>query len=219
MRPKQHAIKLDPKNALRMWDRFRKCLEGSFSGHSDRNRTLREKSQWDMKHGKVDRFVDEPIRLATLLVYSGEFVKDRARMGMTDFLNATWSMKTPHPLAYMDYLDLLRQTGHQLEDVTNFRIHLQKAPHTWKHTKTDDRYTSERKGQSKEKKATGLRQQQPRNQAPEFGRPAETEHAKMYCNVPHTLIDKRKRLNQCSRCAQDGHCWTNCLSAASLIAS
>jgi len=41
-----------------------------------------------MNDGKVDRFIDELIRLAVVLGYSGEFVKDWARMGMTDVLNA-----------------------------------------------------------------------------------------------------------------------------------
>jgi len=116
-----------------------------------------------MKDGKVDRFIDELIRLAAVLGYSGEFVKDRARMGMTDVLNAAWSMKTPHPVAYMDYLDLLRQTGHQLEDASNFRTQVQKEPHSSRRAKSDDKHTSERKGQRKEKKATGPRQQKPRN--------------------------------------------------------
>jgi len=73
-----------------------------------------------MKAGKVARFIHELIRLAAVLGYSRELVKDRAHMGMTDVLNAAWSMKTPYPVAYMDYLDLLRQTGHQLEDASNF---------------------------------------------------------------------------------------------------
>jgi len=109
---KGRGIRFDPKNELRSWEVFRKCLEGSFGGHADRNRTLREWSQLYMKDGKVDRFINKHIRLAAVLGYSGEFVKDRARMGMTDVLNAAWSMKTPHPVAYMDYLDLWRQTRH-----------------------------------------------------------------------------------------------------------
>jgi len=64
-----------------------------------------------MKDGMVDGFIDEISRLAAMLRYSGEFVKDRAHMGMTDVLNAAWSMKASHPVAYMDYLDLCRQTG------------------------------------------------------------------------------------------------------------
>jgi len=48
-----------------------------------------------MEDRKVDRFIDELIRLAAVLGYSGEFVKDRAHMGMTDVLNAAWSMKNP----------------------------------------------------------------------------------------------------------------------------
>jgi len=98
-----------------------------------------------MKNGKVDPFIDELIRLAAVLGYSGQFVKDRALMGMTDVLNAAWSMKAPHPRAYMDYLDLLRQTAHQLEDASNFGIQVQKEPHSSKRAKSDDRHTTERK--------------------------------------------------------------------------
>jgi len=74
-----------------------------------------------MKDGKVDHFNNELICVAAVLGYSAEFVKDRAHIAMTDVLNGPWFMKTPHPVAYMDYLDLLRQTGHQLEDASNFR--------------------------------------------------------------------------------------------------
>jgi len=216
---KRRGIKFDPKNGLRTWEGFRKHLEGSFGGHSDRNRALREWSQLYMKDGKVDRFIDELICLAAVLGYSVEFVKDRARMGMTDILNAAWSMKTPHPVAYMDYLDLLRQTGHQLEDASNFRTQVQKEPHSSRRAKSDDRHTTEKKGQRKEKKATGPRQQKPRNRAQGFTKPAETEHTKMHRNVPQTQIDKRKRLNQCSCCGQDGHYWAQCLSAVPVVAS
>jgi len=158
-----------------------------------------------MQDGKVDRFINEPIRLAAVLGYSGEFVKDRACLGMTDILNAAWSMITPHPVPYMDYLDLLRQTGHQLKDASNFRTQVQKEPHSSRRTKSDDRHTSERKGQRKEKKGTGPRQLKPGNRAQGFTKPAETEHTKMHRNVPQTLIDKGKRLHQCFRCGQDSH--------------
>jgi len=189
---KRGGIKFDPKNELRTWGGFRKRLEGRFGGHSDRNPALREWSLLYMKDGKVNRFIDELFRLAAVLGYSGEFVKDWACMGITDVLNAAWSMQTRHPVAYMDYLDLLRQTGHQLEDASNFRTQVQKDPHSSKRPKSDDKHTSERKGYRKEKKATGPRQQKPRNQAQGVTKPAETEHTKMHRNVPQTLIDKRK---------------------------
>jgi len=172
-----------------------------------------------MMDGNVDRFIDDLIRLAAVLGYSGEFVKDRAGMGMTDVLNAAWSMKTPNPVAYMDYLDLLRQSGHQLEDASNFRTQVQKEPHSSRRTKSDDRHTSEKKGQRNKKKATGPRQQKPRNLAQGFTKSAETEHTKMHRNLPQTLIDKPKRLNQCSRCGQDGHYGAKCPSAAPVVAS
>jgi len=172
-----------------------------------------------MKDGKVDRFINELIRLAAVLGYSGEFVNDRAHMGVTDVLNAAWSMKSPHPVAYMDYLNLLRLTRHQLEDASNFRTQVQKEPHPSKRTKSDNRYTSEGKKQRKDKKAVGPRQQKPRKRAQGFTKPAETEHTKMHWSVPQTMIDKCKRLNQCSRCGQDSHHSAKCPSAAPVVAS
>ena len=116
---KRHWIKFDPKNQLRTWEVFRKHLEGSFGSDTDTNGALREWSQLYMKDGKVDCFIDQLFHLAAVLGYSGVFVKDRAPMGMTDLLNTAWSMKTRHPVAYMHYLDLVGQTGHQLEDPSN----------------------------------------------------------------------------------------------------
>ena len=41
----------------------------------------------------------------------------------------------------------------------------------------------------------------------------------MHRNVPQILIDKRKQLNQCSRCGQDGHYWAKCPSTAPVVVS
>jgi len=41
----------------------------------------------------------------------------------------------------------------------------------------------------------------------------------MHRNVPQPLIDRRKWLNQCSRCGQDGHDWAKCPSTAPVVAS
>jgi len=41
----------------------------------------------------------------------------------------------------------------------------------------------------------------------------------MHREIPQTLIDKRKRLNQCSRCGQAGHYWAKCPSATPVVAS
>jgi len=51
--------------------------------------------------------LDEPIRLANELKYGGEYVKDKARMGMTTDLCNEWPMKMPHPEEYVEYLNLL----------------------------------------------------------------------------------------------------------------
>jgi len=41
----------------------------------------------------------------------------------------------------------------------------------------------------------------------------------MHRDIPQPLIDKRKRLNQCSRCGQAGHYWAKCPSATPVVAS
>jgi len=45
-----------------------------------------------MKDGKLDLFIDELIHLAAVIEYRVDFVKDRARMRMTNVLNAARSM-------------------------------------------------------------------------------------------------------------------------------
>jgi len=41
----------------------------------------------------------------------------------------------------------------------------------------------------------------------------------MHRDISQSLIDKRKRLNQCSRCAQAGHYWAKCPFATPVVAS
>jgi len=171
-----------------------------------------------MKDGKVDRFIDKLIHSAAVLGDSRVFVKARARMGMTDVLNAARSMKTPHPVAYMNCIDYLCQAVHQLKDACNFCTQVQKEPLLSKHTKSNERHTSEGKRQRKEQKAVRPLQEKPHNQAQEFTRPVETEHTKMHQNVPQTLIDKRKQLNQYSRCGQNHQYWVKCPSAVLVVA-
>jgi len=40
----------------------------------------------------------------------------------------------------------------------------------------------------------------------------------MHRDIPQTLIDKRKRLNQCSQCRQAGHYWAKCPSTTPVVA-
>jgi len=60
-----------------------------------------------IRSGRIDLLLDEPIRLANELKYGGEYVKDKARMGMTTDLCNEWPMKMPHPEEYVEYLNLL----------------------------------------------------------------------------------------------------------------
>jgi len=95
-------------------------------GHSDRDRTLREWNDLTMKYGKIDHFCDELMRLALELGYSGNFVKDKARVGITTDLRNAWALKTPLPDEYVEYINLLRQTGHQLKDLLPLTVRLQR---------------------------------------------------------------------------------------------
>ena len=138
---KRKGKPFDPNNVLRTWDSFRKWLISSFAGHSDRDRALQEWSQLVMRPGKIDHFIDEMVRLANVLGYSREFVKDKARMGITANLHHLWAHVDP-PQGYMEYLDRLRQTGHQLEDVSSFNQIVTKDRPPFNKEKGDDRQTS-----------------------------------------------------------------------------
>jgi len=95
-----------------------------------------------MKLGKIDHFCDELMRLALELGYSGNFVKDKARVGITTDLHNAWALKTPLPNEYVKYINLLRQTGHQLEDVASFNRTVTREKYHSKPEKSDDRQSA-----------------------------------------------------------------------------
>jgi len=189
----------DPNNVLRTWKGFRKRLVSSFGGYSDLDRALPEWNGLSMQPGKIDLFVDDLIRLANELKYGRDYVKNKARVGLTTDLGNAWAMKTPHPEDNVDYLHLLRNTGHQLEDVASFNRTVFRAKDSSHRDKSDNRHTSTKK-QRKERKGSGPRNPKPMNPAPRFCRPPQSEHAKANKDIAQTLIDRRKQLNQCSRC-------------------
>jgi len=140
-------------------------LVSSLGGHSNRDRALREWNALSMQPGKSDLFIDELIRLANELKYGGDYVKDKARVGMTTDLRNAWAMKTPHTEDYFDYLNLLRNTGHQLEDVASFNRTVGRVKDSSHRDKSDDRNTSTKK-QRKERKGSAPRNPKPTNPAP-----------------------------------------------------
>ena len=178
---KREGKPFDPKNVLRTWEGFRTWLISSFGGHSDHDRALNQWIQLVMQPGKIDHFIDEMIRLANVLGYSREFVKDKARMGMTVNLRHVWAHIYPPP-GYMEYQDRLRQMGHQLEDVFSFNRIVTKEQPTSNKERSDDRQTSQRK-QRKERKGSGPCNPKRTNQVPWSLRPQESEHAKAHKNI------------------------------------
>jgi len=89
--------------------------------------------------------------LAAVLAYSRGFVKKTACMGMTNEGNVTWAIMTPHPVTYMEYLDLVYQIRHKLEDTSNFSDQVEKEEHCSKRRKRGNRHTSERKQKTERK--------------------------------------------------------------------
>jgi len=53
---------------------------------------------------------------------------------------------------------------------------------------------------------------------PRSSRLPESEHAKAHKEIVQTLIDRRKRLNQCSRCGDSNHFWRKCPAATPVVA-
>jgi len=127
-------------------------------------------------------------------------------------------MKPPHPKEYVDYQNLLRNTGHQLEDVASFNRTIVRAKDSSHRDKSDDRHSSPKK-KRKERKGSGPRNPKPTNPTPRSFRQPESEHAKAHKDIAGTLIDRRKRLNQCSRCGDPNHFWRKCPAATEVVAS
>jgi len=215
---RREGIPFHLKNVLCTWQGFRQRLVSSFGGHSDRDRAFREWNDLTMKSGKIDHFADALMSLALELAYRGNFVKDKARVCIPTDLRNAWALKTPLPDEYVEYMNLLRQTGPQLEDVASSNRTVTKEKHHSRPEKSDDRQSSAKR-QGKDTKSSGPRQQKPRNYTSGSSRPQETEHTKMHRDIPQTLIDKRKRLNQCSGYEQAGHYWAKCPAGTPVVAS
>jgi len=193
-------------------------LVNSFGGHLDRDRALHDWNGLSMQPGKIDLFVDKLIRMANELKYGGDDVKDKARMGMTTDLRNVWAMKTPHPEEYVHNLNVLRNIGHQLEDVASSNGTVVRTMASSHRDKSDDRPTST-KNQRKQRKGLGPHNPKPSNPALRSFRPPESEHAKAHKDIVQTLIEWRKGLNQCSRCRDLNHFWRNCPAATPVVAS
>ena len=154
------GVPFNKDNELRTWIGFRKRLEGSFGGHSDWDHALNQWEVLKMKPYKVDPFCDELLRLASVLNYDWVHVKDKARISMTAELRRAWALKTPHPESYIDYINLLRQTGHQLENVVSFNQHVVKEKST-SHQERDDYKRSKPRDKKKRDKAHDLHNPKP----------------------------------------------------------
>ena len=167
----------------------------------------------------MTRFCDELIRLASVLNYDGVHVKDKARISITAELRRAWALKTPHPKSSIDYINLLRQTGHQLEDVVSFNQYGNKEKSTSHQERSDDKISKPR-DKKKRDKAQG-----PRNLKPQYSsssgssKPFQSEYAIKHKDIPQTLTDKRKRLSQCRRCVVADHIWRKCPAPQPVVMS
>ena len=193
-------------------------MVSSFGGHSDRDPALWEWNHLTMTSGKSDHLSDELMTLASECGYSGNFVKEKARVGITTNHCNAWVLKTQLRDAYVEYSNFLGQTSRPLEDIASFNHTVTREKHHSMPEKSDDRQSSAKR-QKKDRKRSGPRQQIPRNHASGSSRPPETEHTKMHRDIPQTPIDKQKRLNQCSQCGQAGHICAKWPSGTQVVAS
>jgi len=172
-----------------------------------------------MKSRLVNPFCEEPIQLPALLDYADwRHVEDKARIGMTLELHNACAIKTPPPKNHMHYVDLLRQTGHQLENVASFNQTLTGDNDSSNKNKSDERRSTSKKQQKKEQvsgncnpKAFTTSNKPPQQKT--------SECAEKYRNIPDTITDKCRRLEQYRSCGQNGHCWRVCTVPQSVVAS
>jgi len=122
------------------------------------------------------------------------YVQDKAGVGMNTDLHNALAMKTPQPEDYVAYLNLLQNTGHQLEDVASFNHTVIRAKDSSHRDKRNNRHTSTKK-QSQERRGLGPRNPKLSNPGPRSFTPPESEHAIGYKDRAQTVINPRKRWN------------------------
>jgi len=144
-----------------------------------------------MLPGKINLFVDELIPVANELKYRGDYVKDEAHFGMSTEINNAWAMKTPHPEDSIDYLNLLRNIGHQLEDVACFNCTVGRTKDSSHRDKGANRHAPTKK-EKNERNGSGPHNPKHTNAAPPSLRPPDSEHAKAHKDILQTLIEGRK---------------------------
>ena len=217
--PQRVGVSFNKDNELRTWIGFRKLVEGSFSWHFDRDRALNQCEVFKMKPYKIDLFCDELIRLAWVLNYDGIHVKNKARISMTAELRRAWALKTPHPESYIDYINLLRQTGHQLEDIASFNQHVVKEKRA-SHRERGDNKRSKPRDKKKRDKAQGPHNLKPQYPSSSGGSNTfQSEYAIKHKNIPQTLTHKWKQLSQCTRCGVADHIWRKCPAPQPVVMS
>ena len=79
------------------------------------------------------------MRRALEFGYKGNFVKDKAHVSITINHCLAWVLKTPLPDDYVKYINLLHQTGHELEDVASINLTVTRDKHHSTLEKSDNR--------------------------------------------------------------------------------
>ena len=128
-------------------------------------------------------------------------------------------MKNPHPESYIDYLNLLRQTGHQLEDVVSFNQNVVKEKNTFNQDKSDERRLKPRDKKKKDKGQGPRNSKASHTSSSNSSKPFQSEYALKHKEMPQTLAEKRKRLSQCTRCGSADHFWQKCSAPQPVIMS
>ena len=115
-----------------------------------------------MKPGMINHFSDKLMKLALQLQYRSNFVKDKARVGITTDHRDALALQTPLSDQYVEYINLLCPTRHQLEHIASFNRTLTWEKHHPKLGKPDDRQSSAKR-QPKDRNGSGPHQQKPHN--------------------------------------------------------
>ena len=96
--------------------------------------------------------------------------------------------------SYIDYINLLRQTGYQLADVGSFNQPLIREKCTSHQERGDDKRSKPRDKKIRDK-AQGPRNSKPQYSSSSAGsKPFQSEYAIKHKDIPQTLTDKRKLL-------------------------
>jgi hypothetical protein len=204
----REGLVFDKNHPYRTWKVFLESLQTSFGGSLTRDMSV---AKWDrLKHkpGQIDQYLDDIVQLMYSIGYQGDAVKDKIRVGLSDELRKEWSKVRNKPDTVAEYISMLRDVGHGLEDDALFQKKLRGSGgnegESRREKKTQKR-EKKREVRGKTQSSGGQREAKSSGQSGGF-KDRKTELR----GISDTVLSERRDARVCLKCGDKDHIWYKC---------